>query len=127
MMARPEHLAHVRTVIAAAAKFPELGRAFFEAGPAYGARRLAGYFQRKTEQGALAIENPERAAWQFLELIQGGKFKALMFRIMDEITREEIAETVEAGVDVFLKAYGAKDAGDRRIADQGATPASPSL
>jgi hypothetical protein len=50
-----------------------------------------------------------------------------MFRIMDEITREEIAETVEAGVDVFLKAYGAKDAGDRRIADQGATPASPSL
>ncbi|HLH51061.1 MAG TPA: TetR/AcrR family transcriptional regulator [Roseiarcus sp.] len=111
MMIRPEHLAHVRTVIAAAAKFPQLGRAFFEAGPAYGAQRLAGYFRRKTEEGMFAIDDPDRAAWQFLELIQGGKFKALMFRMMDEIAPEEIAETVQAGVDVFLKAYGRKGAG----------------
>ncbi len=95
MMARPEHLAHVRTVIAAAAKFPQLGQAFFEAGPAYGAHRLAGYFRRKADEGLLAIDDPERAAWQFLELIQGGKFKALLFRMADEITPEEIAETVE--------------------------------
>jgi AcrR family transcriptional regulator len=107
MMVRPEHLAHVRTVIAAAGKFPQLGRSFFEAGPLYGANCLADYFRRKTAEGLFAIDDPERAAWQFLELIQGGKFKALMFRMMDEITPEEIAETVGAGVDVFLKAYGA--------------------
>lgn len=111
MMARPEHLAHVRTVIAAAGKFPQLGKAFFEAGPLYGATCLAGYFRRKSEQGLFDIDNPERAAWQFLELIQGGRFKALMFRMMDEIAPEEIAETVQAGVDVFMKAYGAKSAG----------------
>jgi AcrR family transcriptional regulator len=108
MMARPEHLAHVRTVIAAAGKFPQLGRAFFEAGPLFGATCLAGYFRRKSEEGVFTIENPERAAWQFLELIQGGKFKAMMFRMQDEITPEEIAETVASGVDVFLRAYGAK-------------------
>jgi len=108
MMVRPEHLAHVRTVIAAAGKFPQLGRAFFEAGPCFGAGSLAGYFRRKTEQGFFEIENAERAAWQFLELIQGGKFKALMFRMTDEITREEIADVVQAGVDVFFKAYGAR-------------------
>src|SRR5579872_1327311 len=108
MMVRTEHLAHVRTVIAAAGKFPQLGKAFFEAGPLYGATCLAGYFRRKAEEGVLTIENPERAAWQFLELIQGGKFKAMMFRMQDEITPEEIAETVASGVDVFLRAYGAK-------------------
>ena len=33
MMTRPETIAHVRVVIAATAKFPRLGRAFYEAGP----------------------------------------------------------------------------------------------
>jgi AcrR family transcriptional regulator len=108
MMVRPEHLAHVRTVIAAAGKFPQLGRAFFEAGPLYGADCLSDYFRRKSDEGVFAMDNPERAAWQFLELIQGGKFKAMMFRMRDEISPEEIAETVEAGVDVFMRAYAAK-------------------
>jgi AcrR family transcriptional regulator len=107
MMMRPEHLAHVRTVIAAAGKFPQLGKAFFEAGPCYGADRLADYFRSKTRQGFFEIDNAERAAWQFLELIQGGKYKSLIFRMKDEIPPQEIAETVQAGVDVFLKAYGA--------------------
>ena len=119
MMIRPEHLAHVRTVIAAAGKFPQLGRAFFEAGPLYGANRLADYFRQKAAEGLFTIDDPQRAAWQFLELIQGGKFKALMFRMMDEITPEEIAETVGAGVAVFFKAYGA-DASQARECGQAA-------
>jgi AcrR family transcriptional regulator len=108
MMVRPEHLAHVRTVIAAAGKFPQLGRAFFEAGPLYGADCLAGYFRRKVEEGVFAIDDPERAAWQFLNLIQGVEFKAMMFRVRDEVTSEEIAETVAAGIDLFMRAYAAK-------------------
>jgi AcrR family transcriptional regulator len=106
MMVRPEHLAHVRTVIAAAGKFPQLGKAFFEAGPCFGAGCLATYLRRKSEQGVLDIKDFELAAWQFLELIQAGRFKSLMFRMRDDIAPAEIFAGVEAGVDVFLKAYG---------------------
>jgi AcrR family transcriptional regulator len=106
MMVRPEHLAHVRTVIAAAGKFPQLGKAFFEAGPCFGADCLATYLRRKSEQGVLDIKDFELAAWQFLELIQAGRFKSLMFRMRDDIAPAEIFAGVEAGVDVFLKAYG---------------------
>jgi AcrR family transcriptional regulator len=107
MMVRPEHLAHVRTVVAAAGKFPQLGKAFFEAGPCFGAGCLSTYLRRKSEQGVLEIKDFELAAWQFLELIQAGRFKALMFRMRDDIAPAEIVAGVEAGVDVFLKAYGA--------------------
>ena len=41
MMIRPDTVAHARVVIAAAAKFPRLGRAFYEAGPRYGVQKLA--------------------------------------------------------------------------------------
>jgi AcrR family transcriptional regulator len=108
MMVRPEHVAHVRTVIAAAGKFPQLGKAFFEAGPCFGANSLASYLRRKTEQGVLDIVDFERAAWQFLDVIQAGRFKSILFRMTDEITPEEIASAVHAGVDVFLKAYTAR-------------------
>jgi hypothetical protein len=93
-------------VIAAAGKFPQLGKAFFEAGPCFGAGCLATYLRRKSEQGVLDIKDFELAAWQFLELIQAGRFKSLMFRMRDDIAPAEIFAGVEAGVDVFLKAYG---------------------
>jgi AcrR family transcriptional regulator len=106
MMARPEHLAHVRTVIAAAAKFPQLGKAFFEAGPCFGANCLAAYLRQQTDAGILKVADCDRAAWQFLELIQAGIFKSLLFRMVDALSPAEISAAVGAGVDVFLAAYG---------------------
>ena len=40
-MTEPETLALSRVVVAAVEKFPSIGRAFYEAGPAFGAARLA--------------------------------------------------------------------------------------
>jgi AcrR family transcriptional regulator len=108
MMSRPDTLAHVRTVIAASAKFPQLGRAFYEAGPCFGANRLSTYMRRMNDEGVLQIADVERAAWQFLELCQAGTFKLLLFRMIDELTTAEIEAGVSAGVEVFMAAYGAK-------------------
>jgi AcrR family transcriptional regulator len=110
MMSRPETLAHVRTVIAASHKFPQLGRAFYEAGPCFGASRLSTYMNRMNELGVLRIADVERAAWQFLELCQAGTFKPLLFRMVDELTPAEIEAGVRAGIDVFMAAYGAPGA-----------------
>jgi AcrR family transcriptional regulator len=107
MMSRPDTLAHVRTVIAATAKFPQLGRAFYEAGPCFGANRLSTYMRRMNEEGVLRIGDVDRAAWQFLDLCQGGTFKPLLFRMIDDLPRAQIEAGVAAAVDVFMAAYGA--------------------
>jgi AcrR family transcriptional regulator len=108
MMSRPDTLAHVRMVIAASAKFPQLGRAFYEAGPCFGANRLSAYMRRMNEEGVLEIADIDRAAWQFLELCQAGTFKPLLFRMRDDLPLPEIEAGVAAGVEVFMAAYGAR-------------------
>jgi len=102
----PGTLALARVVIAAAEKFPNVGRAFYEAGPLYGATRLAEELENLQEAGVLRVPDPERAAWQFLDLCQSYVFKRLIFGVVDSISRDDIEASVEAGVDVFLKAYG---------------------
>jgi AcrR family transcriptional regulator len=106
MMTRPDTLAHVRMVIAASHKFPQLGRAFYEAGPCFGAKRLSNYMRRMTDEGRLKIADIDRAAWQFLELCQAGTFKPLMFRMVEELSLAELEAGVSAAVGTFLAAYG---------------------
>jgi len=106
-MAEPGTLALARVIVAAAGKFPNVGRAFFEAGPLYGATRLAAELENLQKSGALKVADPERAAWQFVDLCQSYVYKRLLFGVVDSISREDIEASVEAGVDVFMKAYGA--------------------
>jgi AcrR family transcriptional regulator len=106
-MAEPGTRALARVVIAAAEKFPNVGRAFYEAGPLYGATRLAAELENLEKSGALEIPDSERAAWQFVDLCQSYVYKRLLFGVVDSISREDIEASVKAGVDVFMRAYGA--------------------
>ena len=105
-MTEPTTLALARVVIAAAEKFPNVGRAFYEAGPLYGATRLAVELAALEGTGALNVPDPERAAWQFIDLCQSYVYKRLLFGVVDSVKPEEIEAAVNAGVEVFLKAYG---------------------
>jgi AcrR family transcriptional regulator len=106
-MTEPDTLALTRVVIAACEKFPHIGRVFFEAGPLYGNQRLAERLGALDQAGIVRVPDPERAAWQFVDLCISGGYKRLLFGVVNSLTREEIEATVEAGVDVFMKAYGA--------------------
>jgi AcrR family transcriptional regulator len=108
-MSEPGTRALARVVIAAAEKFPNVGRAFYEAGPLYGATRLAAELENLERLGELKVPDPERAAWQFVDLCQSYVYKRLLFGVVDSISREDIEASVEAGVEVFLRAYGAQD------------------
>jgi len=108
-MAEPSTLALARVVLAAVEKFPNIGRAFYESGPLYGATRLADELSKLERAGALRVPDPERAAWQFLDLCQSYVYKRLLFGMVESVSREDIEAAVKAGVDVFLKAYGASD------------------
>ncbi len=108
-MTEPNVLALSRVVVAATEKFPKIGVAFYEAGPLFGATRLAGELAALEKTGALEVPDPERAAWQFVDLCQSYVYKRILFGVVDRITPEEIEAAVVAGVDVFLKAYGTKE------------------
>ena len=105
-MCEPGNLALVRVVIAAVEKFPNVGRAFYEAGPLFGATRLANELSALEAAGALKIPDPERAAWHFLDLCHSNVFKRLLFGVVESVSDGEIEAAVKAGVEVFLNAYG---------------------
>lgn len=107
MLSQPDTVAFVRIVIGASAKFPEIGRAFYEAGPAQGIARLASYLERMTAKGILDIPDTERAARQFLDLCKSGCHVRLLLGYADAPpSAEEIERNVGSAVEVFLKAYG---------------------
>ncbi len=105
-MTEPGTLAFARVVVAAAGKFPNVGRAFYEAGPLYGATRLAAELSALERAGALRVPDPQRAAWQFVDLCQSTVYKRLLFGVVESLSAEEIEHAVQAGVEVFLAAYG---------------------
>ena len=107
-MVRPGHIATLRTVIAIAGKFPEIGRRFFEAGPCAGIARLSKFLAAKVEQGVLEIEDVEQAASQFLGLCKDGVTGPILIGSNEPPDPAHAAKVVNGAVRVFLAAYGAK-------------------
>jgi AcrR family transcriptional regulator len=108
LMTQPELIAQVRIVIAATAKFPSLGRTFYESGPCYGVTRLAGRLEEWQDAGLLEFGNGRVAAQQFIDLCKSGLFTSCLFGAAESISAEAIAANVESAVEVFMRAYGAK-------------------
>ena len=105
-MAKPEHVSVVRMVIGATEKFPHLGRAFFEAGPACGIGRLAGYLDTQVRAGRLRAADTGLAAKHFLHLCQAGLLTRLLFAAGDPPSEAEAQHRVDEAVRVFLAGYG---------------------
>jgi hypothetical protein len=108
LMTRPENIAYVRIVIAATAKFPRLGQTFYEAGPCHGRGNLAAQLVKLCDTGALEIEDTERAAQQFIDLCKSGVLNPVLFGVTETVDAREIEVAVDAAVEVFMRAYGAK-------------------
>lgn len=108
MLSQPDTVAFVRVVIGASAKFPEIGRAFYEAGPAQGIARLSSYLQRMADKGILEISDPERAARHYMDLCKSGIHVRMLLGYAGPPSAEEIERNVESAIEVFLKAYGAR-------------------
>jgi AcrR family transcriptional regulator len=112
IMTSPKSIAQIRTVIGVVNKFPQVGRAFFEAGPHYGIERLSIWLSKQAEAGFLRLDDPRLAAMQFMELCQAGVFKRLLFGMVETVEPGAIRHSVEAAVNVFMAAYGRATAAD---------------
>jgi AcrR family transcriptional regulator len=104
---RTDKLEQARIVAFAAARFPSLGRAFYEAGPLYGAVKLKERLDAFVAAGKLQIDDTTVAARQFIDLCLGDILKRLLFRVVDTVEQDEIDLLVGQSVAMFMKVYGA--------------------
>jgi AcrR family transcriptional regulator len=106
-LCRPEKASPIRAVIAIADRMPDLGRKFYEAGPARGIAQLATYLAAQVEAGVLVVEDCEIAAAQFIESCHAALFKPILFNFAPAPSPQQIERAVRIAVAVFMAAYRA--------------------
>jgi AcrR family transcriptional regulator len=104
-LCRPEKASAIRTVIAIADRMPEIGKRFYESGPAEGIARLAAYIDAQAKAGVLKVEDSEIAAAQFMESSHAMLFKPIVFNFAPAPSDEQVERGVRIAVAVFLAAY----------------------
>jgi TetR/AcrR family transcriptional regulator, mexJK operon transcriptional repressor len=96
-----------RLVIGEVGRFPELARALFDGGPRRAMAAMAVLFERLSDRGLLAIDDPAVTASQFNWLIMGEPLNRAMLLGDDAILKPaELRRHAAAGVRMFLAAYG---------------------
>ncbi|MBY5806487.1 TetR/AcrR family transcriptional regulator [Rhizobium pisi] len=107
----PLAIAFLRMIIAEGTRFPDLTESFFKHGktPAMGAVRA--YIEMQAERGLLTIKDGERAARQFLGLIDE---PLLWIRVLgrdEKFSQSERQAVIDEAVDIFLGHYRTRRAG----------------
>jgi TetR/AcrR family transcriptional regulator, mexJK operon transcriptional repressor len=105
MMLSDVGLAIYRVVIAEAAKFPNLARGFFEAGPERAIGFMAGWLAEETRRGRLSVPDPAFAAEQFFNLCQTRLVLRRKLEMLPDPPEADIERVVEASIAMFLRSY----------------------
>ncbi|MCG7625108.1 TetR/AcrR family transcriptional regulator [Epibacterium sp. Ofav1-8] len=102
-----------RMVIGEVDRFPDLGRALFENGPAKSIARLSRAFAHYRENGQLRLTDPTEAATYFNWLLMGAPTSAAMLLGDAALPgREARHRHAEESVRIFLCAYGMQHVGN---------------
>jgi len=95
-----------RLVIGEAARFPELGRVYYERGPGRTVEALAARFERLSERGLLRLGDVQLAAQQFNWLVLSIPVNRAMFNARAKFSDEELEDWAHEAVRIFVAAYG---------------------
>lgn len=109
MLLSPTSLALYRVLVAETVTFPELGVAFFNAGPEATCQRLQNYLQQQVDSGRLEIADTRLAAVSFLGMVKSDLQLQALFDPESMPGREEIDRRLHACVDGFLRGCGYRD------------------
>jgi AcrR family transcriptional regulator len=97
-----------RTCVAESYRFPDLGRRFYESGPAMMRDRMTALLAPYIEKGVVQIDDMELAAHQFGELCKSDLFVRRLCGVAGEITDEDIDRVVTGAVEMFVARYGTR-------------------
>jgi AcrR family transcriptional regulator len=108
LVMQPRILQLRRLVIREAARFPELGRTFYEQGLERTVEALSSTFEALAARRLLVVPDPKLAATHFNWLIMSGPMNRAMLLGLDVAPPDdELDQWVDEGVRTFLAAYGA--------------------
>jgi TetR/AcrR family transcriptional repressor of mexJK operon len=106
MVMQPRILQLRRLVISEAARFPELGRMFYEQGAERTVSVLAATFERLGARGLLSVADPEVAASHFNWLVMSAPMNQAMLLGRDVApAAADLDRFADNGVRAFLAAY----------------------
>lgn len=91
---------------AEARRFPELGRQFYNSGPALVRERLSAYLNHAVEHGQLQIDDIDLAADQFAELCKCHIYPRILCGVQSTFTDAEIERVLSGAIDMFMARYG---------------------
>lgn len=107
IVTRPDVLRLRRLVIAESGRFPDISRAYYEQVPERMYVALADLMRELSGRGALRLDDPEQTSRQFAWLVLGVPMDRGMFLGADDpLPDAELDRIADAGVTVFLAAYG---------------------
>ena len=97
------HLAFQRIIIAETARFPALGRAWFESGPETSRSIIARFVEEQQQAGRLRPSDPHQSATLFHDMITFD----LLHRAMlgDKPSDDEIRHRIDTAIDAFLHVF----------------------
>jgi hypothetical protein len=97
-------------VIAEATRFPQLGKVFFDQGPARTIEALTDALRRFDEQGVLRVEHPAVAATQFNWLVMGEPLnQAMLLGLERPPHAKDLDQWASAAVTTFLSAFRTRE------------------
>lgn len=97
----------VRVLIGEAERIPELTRVFWESGPQAKAKLLADKLEAAKARGEFQAPDCQLAARQFIALIRGQFYFERLLNL-SSASEQAVRADIAASVDMFLKAYPAK-------------------
>ena len=98
-------MAFLRMVVAAAPRFPEIARDFYEFGPKHTLALLADWMAREDRLGRLDTGDPAFAAEHFTSLIQGHVQLRGLLGIEIELSPAELERRARFCADAFMRAF----------------------
>jgi TetR/AcrR family transcriptional regulator, mexJK operon transcriptional repressor len=98
-------IAMYRVVVAEAARFPELGRAFYDNGPRVMRASIERFLKRAAARGQLVMGDAKSAGDQFFGMIKGDLYVRLLLGMTDAASGAEIERVIEQAVQSFLAAF----------------------
>ncbi|HRJ61552.1 MAG TPA: TetR/AcrR family transcriptional regulator [Azospirillaceae bacterium] len=105
LLMSPKAVAGHRIVVAEAARFPELARTFYEAGPGPTIAKVAGYLDKLNTAGLLRAPDPALAAEQFLGMLKSHLHLRLLLGMQAAPSPDDLERLIAAAVHLFVRGY----------------------
>ncbi len=103
LVTSPEALGAYRIVVAEAPRFPEVGKAFYVAGPAQGYRAATRFFADLAQRGLLDVPDPRSAGEFFIGMLRSDLYSKRLLGLDDD--GRSVDAMIDSAVEVLYRAY----------------------